>query len=256
MLALAATPSAASAGLLVPWGETWCNAQQRCVTPTEGIQPDGTRWAFEWGSFDPYRWVPSQPIRDSSGALIGSEHRPRFKLYHPNRADEPYLLVTQAWQVPIGVAFAENHSLGNFQYNSAQCGQLTDFVGTEKPPRIIQAGPNVATNPPLMHQCFPNVFDELGQCNLAACMPAPAAPTESTQPVAAAPTAAKLQSCAAVTVTKRVAVTSLGLSCTNARNILARFLRSKQQAPGWVCRKMLQAASCGNGAKKITGRWR
>lgn len=81
------------------------------------------------------------------------------------------------------------------------------------------------------------------------------------KPASAAP--AKVKSCAPIAHgKKRVAVTSLGMQCGPARNVLARYMRRGIEPRGWVCARLgvgkVRAASCGTpgrSAKRVVGRW-
>ncbi len=87
-----------------------------------------------------------------------------------------------------------------------------------------------------------------------------------TTPTTVAPSiaVAKVQSCPALTYRgKRVGVTSTGATCTTARTVLAKFVGSKYEAPGWVCVQLrvgtARVASCGTpgkSSKRVVGRWR
>lgn len=232
------------------WGQTICLGA-RCETPPgPGVQPDSTRWSFEWGSFDPWTVKLSQPITNAQGVTVGTYAKRIYKRFHQNRADRPFLTVTQvtAYYNPgqpyqsgvTDVAITDDPSA-----NSIQCGELDASTG-----QIIDgtAGPGVIGNPDIEAQC--------------GVKPRPAKPVAA-DPVAVSPPA-KSAACAPITVArKRIAVTSTGLGCTGARNMLAKFMRTGAEPDGWVCTKLAvgkaRSASCGTpsrAAKRVVGRWR
>jgi len=243
LAALAVFPAgshAAGPGI-VPWGETFCDPVQ-CVTPVAGT-PE--RWTF--------RWAEQSPVRVTDGW----QQTYVFDRYHPNRSNHPWQTVTQLTYFPDSGGSSPVYGAGIQSFpelNTVQCGYLNYAAALNGEPRVEKAGPGVTTTPAVLHGCFPDVFDEQGHW-----IP-PANPTPD--PVVEPP--AKAVTCAAITVAKkRVAVTSAGLQCSSARNVLARFMRNGTEPAGWVCSRLssgkARSATCGTparAAKRIVGRWR
>lgn len=255
--ASAAAPGPSDLG----YGSTICNqaVPQRCETPQQGNLPDGGVWTFEWGTVS--------DMRDAGGALIGIQQQRHFRRFAPWRIDYPYinldystatLYATGAVQL-LSVSITDTPAM-----NSPQCGTLllpgsgaSNDDGTPITyPAFEGAYPGLDGNPKLRHQCFPAVFDASGVWIH------PAKPAAAT-PAVAAP--AKAAACAPITVAKkRVSVTSTGLGCMGARNMLAKYMMSGVEPDGWVCSKLAvgkaHTASCGTPhrslGKRVVGRWR
>lgn len=237
----------------VPWGEQACDLAGTCVTPLEAWQADGSHWTFEWGYKDPVQ----RPIM-SSGVKIGLENVVWFRHWNPNRSDNAYEILSEKrrYYYP-GTGYADkiaSTEVKEFpEYNTPQCGKLTDPGTTGGAVSIIQAGPGVADTASLKHQCFPDVFDEQGSL-IGDSQPSDTKPA-ATQPVDTTDDAPIVSSCIAVKVLKlSVKVTATDVGCFGARKVAAKIVRSSKVA-GWKCSKKKRSATCTKGEASVAARW-
>lgn len=256
MLMVPSSAAALAAGQ-APWGQQFCDSGGYCVTPQMAQGPDGSVWEQKWL---PVELVGPSFTTGPTTVRVDGGWEERFAFYHRNQyrwISEPFEVFS--WLVivhddgTITGARDPAPTISRFpDMNTPDCGRITGA-----PPVIVEAGPGVADDPTMKHQCFPDTFGPQGEW-----LQAPTPPPASTEPAATAPV--KAVTCTPITVArKHVTVTSTGVACASGRNILAKYMKSGAEPKGWVCTRLAvgkaRTASCGTpskSAKRIVGRWR
>lgn len=268
MVVMFTTPASAHAGPVPPIGATLCSEAGVCMTTLATDNPQGSTQyvSYEavqhpsgfvaWGS-EGCSSVSTVPFPGACVTVPCVFTTWTFTRHHVYRSSDWHLRGAARRCFPFRADIAEISVPGPDFVESRPQFDTPDCNPTGDNERWFTSPPDAAGVTHIGMK--PSVYapdDFAAMCGGRESTPPPA--------LVVADPPAKAATCAPIAVGKRkAAVTSLGLACASARNVLARFIRSGVEPRGWVCSRLsagkLRSASCGTpgrAAKRIVGRWR